>query len=110
MTTVRQSFDDPTTAPQVCGSQWTIWLDRDDPGGHGDDESRALLLHEYPHIMCAQPVAIEARLVDGRPATMSGNNVTMSPEAGLVCRNDIQPHGIRCHDFQVRFLCLENLI
>ena len=41
-------------------------MDRDDPGGEGDDERLILLQHEFPHLLCSNPVAIEARLSDKR--------------------------------------------
>jgi len=46
--------------------QWTTWFDRDDPGGVGDEERLELLQIEYPHLLCRNPVAVEAQLSDGR--------------------------------------------
>jgi len=51
------------------------------------------------------PVAIEAKLKDGRHWTESGNKITMSPTLGLRCKNADQPKGKKCKDFKVRFLC-----
>lgn len=49
-----------------CNPKWTDWLDRDTPEGDGDDESLALHLNENPLKICKTPIAIEARLSDGR--------------------------------------------
>ena len=50
----------------VCGSRWTPWLNRDGAGGDGDEETLPLLQREFPHLLCNNPVAIEAQLSNGR--------------------------------------------
>jgi len=60
---------------KVCGSRWTEWLDRDDPGGDGDEESLSQLRHEFPHMVCANPVAVEARMTDGRYLRMKRSQI-----------------------------------
>merc|ERR1712119_161499 len=62
---------------------------------------------ENPGQICANPIAVEARLADGRPAAASGNKITISPLGGLVCQNCYQPKSVKkCNDFKIRFLCL----
>ena len=59
-------FHDFICSIAVCGSRWTQWLNRDGPGGDGDEETLPLLQSEFPQLLCKNPVAVEARLSDGR--------------------------------------------
>lgn len=91
-----------------CKARWTDWLDRDEPTGTGDDETLPRLLIEHPYMVCKQPVAIDARIADGRLAAESGNVLRkFSEKEGLLCLNEDQPSGKYCEDFKVRFLCLQ---
>ena len=46
---------------------WTEWFDRDDPSGMEDHETLEWIRKENPgKVPCKVPVAIEAKLVDGR--------------------------------------------
>lgn len=82
-------------------ASWTQWLDRDDPGGSGDWESRAA----HPAV-CANPWNFQARRRGTSiPATQTGEIFsTLSANGGLVCRNADQPDGV-CFDYEVRFFC-----
>ncbi|TRY10618.1 hypothetical protein [Shewanella hanedai] len=82
-------------------ASWTQWLDRDDPGGSGDWESRAA----HPAV-CANPWNFQARRRGTTiPATQTGEIFsTLSANGGLVCRNADQPDGV-CFDYEVRFFC-----
>merc|ERR1712202_91009 len=86
---------------------WTQWFDRDDPSATEDHETLEWIKKENPgKVPCKVPVAIEAKLVDGRDYRESGNIITMSPTVGLRCVNAEQkPLSNTCKDFKVRFLC-----
>merc|ERR1712119_239877 len=76
---------------QKCDPTWTKFYNRDRPSGTGDWETLTSLRAENPGQICANPIAVEARLADGRPAAASGNKITISPLGGLVCQNCFQP-------------------
>merc|ERR1712096_252826 len=87
---------------------WTQWFDRDDPDGTEDHETLEWIKKENPgKVPCKEPVAIEAKLVDGRDYRESGNIIKIiSPTIGLRCVNAEQkPLSNTCKDFKVRFLC-----
>lgn len=80
----------------------TEWLDRDNPSGTGDWKTRA----DFPAgSVCANPIGIQARIVGSRiPYQNTGETLIVSPQQGLICRNDAQPDG-SCQDYEVRFFC-----
>lgn len=82
-------------------ASWTQWLNRDDPSGSGDWESRAA----HPAV-CANPWNFQARRRGTTiPASQTGEIFsTFSANGGLVCRNTDQPDGV-CFDYEVRFFC-----
>merc|ERR1712168_208951 len=93
---------------EKCDPVWTKFYNRDRPSGTGDWETLKNLRAENPGEICANPIAVEARLADGRPAAASGNKITISPLGGLVCQNCYQPKNVKkCNDFKIRFLCLK---
>jgi len=84
---------------------WTEWFNRDDPSATEDHETLEWIKKENPgKVPCSVPVAVEAKLVDGRDYTESGNKIHMSPTLGLRCVNAEQISNT-CEDFKVRFLC-----
>jgi len=91
-----------TSFPSVT---WTPWLDRDDPSGNGEGEHLSIFVSEGR--ACANPQAVECRRIsDGMPADQTGEVLTCSTSAGLVCLNADQ--GDRyCDDYEVRFLCAD---
>ncbi|XP_039259400.2 IgGFc-binding protein-like isoform X1 [Styela clava] len=99
-----------TGAPAyTCKTVWTEWFDRDDPDHRGDFELLELL--KLDHKICDRPVSIEARLRNGSAAYTTGQIFrTFDAEKGLACYNSDQRNGEKCGDFNVRFLCLEELV
>ena len=93
-------------APGVVGycpgnrAFWSAWQNSDNPTtGQGDFEPR-------PSSTCAYPIAIQARTVGSQiPYTAAGNVVTISPQAGLICRNALNAANTQCADYEVRFCC-----
>ena len=90
--------------------QWTAWLDRDNPSGNGDYETKA----DFPAgTVCAEPVGIEARIKGTtnvfKPVSASLPEVFshFTADRGLACRNSDQTDGY-CNDYEVRFLCPAN--
>ena len=51
-------------------SQWTNWLDRDNPGGTGDYED--LATHYLQGSVCPEPCGIECQTLSGAPASSTG--------------------------------------
>lgn len=98
------SFDCPPPPPDdpPPSIQWSSWLDRDQPSGTGDWETRTDFT--VAQVGCASPVAIEATTVTGVPWQNTGEVLTVSPSVGLICRNASQPDGV-CQDYRVRFGC-----
>lgn len=87
---------------------WTPWLNRDDPGGTGDFETR----HSFTPSVCASASAIEARVVGSStvytPGSATPDNLHMfSTSDGLACRNADQGSGV-CRNYEVRFFCGSN--
>ena len=72
-------------------------MDRDDPTGDGDYETR----HDYStDQVCENPIAISAQA-----RTSGSSDVThVDLEYGFWCNNDEQTDG-ECADFEVRFCC-----
>ncbi|MFZ6029123.1 MAG: metallophosphoesterase [Chloroflexota bacterium] len=81
------------------GQGWTAWLDRDNPSGDGDWETRA----DFPGV-CAAPLQIDGRTLTGTYWYDTGEKLSVSPGTGLVCRNAEQ-NDKYCLDYKVRFFC-----
>merc|ERR1719198_1383982 len=80
------------------GYEWTQWLDRDDPIGEGDYETR----FSYPQgSVCEDPTAIQAQ------ARTAGSTAFTHVDLayGFWCDNSEQPNGAQCADFEVRYCC-----
>jgi len=60
---------------------------------------------EYANEVCAVPAAVEAYLLDGRDRSVSGNELIIGPQIGLICLNKYQKPDNPCQDFKIRFLC-----
>uniref|UniRef100_F6T5Q7 WxxW domain-containing protein n=1 Tax=Ciona intestinalis TaxID=7719 RepID=F6T5Q7_CIOIN len=84
---------------------WTQFFDNDDPRGFGDFELLSRIKRQNPGRVCSTPVAISARLLDGKPYQEGGNILQLSPSIGLSCFNFQQGRRNRCKDYQVRFCC-----
>ncbi|XP_077974919.1 cartilage intermediate layer protein 2-like [Styela clava] len=82
---------------------WTGWLNLDTPSLLCDCETleRAVATRG----VCTRPTHIEVQLADGRPYTEGGNVVDISLETGFACWNDLQPDGMKCEDYMVRYCC-----
>lgn len=91
--------------PQVEYRQsalWGAWLDRDDPFGDGDWETRAL----FPAgEVCDFPIGIQCETLDGRDYRTTGQVYTCNTTVGGLCRNEEQLDGQPCLDYRVRFRC-----
>ena len=90
--------DGKTQCPEPC--TWTQWYDKDDPASSGDFEERA---SEMPPV-CANPLFVECKTVEGKTLTETGEVVTCTPTDGFLCLNANQPDGT-CLDYMVRFCC-----
>ena len=89
----------PPPAPYI---QWSSWLNRDNPGGTGDWEMLADF--SITQVGCSLPAQIDAQTTSGVSWKNTGENLTVSPDLGLVCRNADQSDG-SCLDYRVRFGC-----
>ncbi|ESO92026.1 hypothetical protein LOTGIDRAFT_121410, partial [Lottia gigantea] len=87
-----------------CNGYWTDFFDRDNPSGSYDYEALSNIQIEYPGKVCANPIGVDARLLNGLHYTTSGEVVTVSPSVGLICKNSDQKDK-RCEDYKVRFCC-----
>ncbi|XP_028296103.1 mucin-5AC-like [Gouania willdenowi] len=95
-------------SPPYCADVpgcWTDWFDRDNPSGSGDWELLKNLHKENPGKICPQPSQIQAQTLSGQNAPAPGdNNVLISPNVGLICKNKDQKDK-KCEDYRVRFRC-----
>jgi hypothetical protein len=96
------------SCPEDCGAPtqtlvWSAWLDRDDPSGTGDWETRADFT--LSQVGCSSPSQIDAKTLTGVAWQNTGEVLTVSPIVGLICRNADQSDGA-CQDYEVRFGCL----
>jgi hypothetical protein len=85
---------------------WTVWLNRDTPGGSGDWETLTDFRAAGVNICNgATPIAIDCRTKSGGIHwTATGEVYSCTPAVGGVCQNSQQPDGA-CLDYEVRFLC-----
>ena len=84
-----------------CSGTWSTWDDRDNPSGTGDWEN-LVDRHDVEQI-CENPIAVEARIVSSQ-IMVTSQNVQLTL-AGLVCKNENQPAGEYCLDYEARFCC-----
>ena len=84
-----------------CLGTWSSWFDRDDPSGTGDYEILSKL-HDNKKL-CDNPIAVEGR-IKGSGETVTTQNVELT-RTGLICRNNKQPVGKHCFDYEARFCC-----
>ena len=93
---------------------WTLWMNSDlrTPNSHGDYETIANLRLTYP--FCEHPADIECRVAptatqpNGTPYDVANQaGVTCDLNHGLVCLDSEQAGGEKCHDYQVRFYCVD---
>jgi hypothetical protein len=86
------------------GGKWSAWSDRDDPDASADYEDLASIRGSVP---CAQPLAIECRVVgdrrDWRRAGQRYSCTLAGPTPGGICLNADNDN--RCLDYEVRYLC-----
>lgn len=87
-----------------CAS-WTGWLDRDNPSGSGDYETRTDFLSsgQLP-TTCTAPGGIECQTTSGTDWSLTGEVYTCNTSVGGACRNSQQPDFF-CLDYRARFLC-----
>lgn len=75
---------------------WTPWLDRDNPGGAGDYETRV----DFPAgTVCSNPTAIKCQAMDGVSCSATDEVVNANPTTGCWCVNGA------CEDYRVQFYC-----
>jgi Mucin-2 protein WxxW repeating region len=89
----------PPPSPYI---RWSGWLNRDTPSGTGDWETLADFLSSQ--VGCSLPAYIDAKTVAGVSWQSTGEQLTVSPDAGLVCRL-VDQSDRDCQDYQVRFGC-----
>ena len=97
---IGDDINDLVTEADLQFASWTQWYDRDNPSGNGDYENRSLQAG-----VCASPSGVECRTVSGLALWQTGEVVTCSANAGLICVNANQPDGDCDYDYKVRFLC-----
>ncbi|XP_078483095.1 LOW QUALITY PROTEIN: salivary peroxidase/catechol oxidase-like [Ciona intestinalis] len=86
-------------------SQWTEWINRDNPAGTVGDTEYLYRARGTPGL-CRIPIAMEARTVDDKTPASDTNDVThMSLRRGFVCLHKDQPSGRKCRDYEVRYKC-----
>ena len=89
----------------VCNGRWTMFYDRDNPGGTGDFETLRELRNQNPGQICNNPIALDARLVGiNTDYTRTEQTLNVNLMIGFWCVNAQQTNG-RCLDYEVRFCC-----
>lgn len=105
------NFVHPITSAVGLCPRWTPWLNRDNPSGTGDFETlREFLQAGRVPQSCGTPSKIECRRRGTSQLVQSGTQVngerfTCDRKVGGYCYNSQQAPGIRCGDYEVRFLC-----
>lgn len=87
---------------------WTAWLNRDNPSGTGDFETLADFRKNGQ--VCTNPKQIQCRLRVSKQLVKTGlvngrEQYVCDVATGGVCDNRRQSPGVRCSDYEVRFLC-----
>ncbi|MBU0667428.1 MAG: hypothetical protein KKC26_08750 [Nanoarchaeota archaeon] len=96
------------TCPSVCENgacvkkellncDWSLWSDRDDPGGNGDFEPITSLCASTPKL-------VECYTTKGESWNDAGEKYTCDLSYGGRCINSQQSDG-RCQDYKVRVCC-----
>lgn len=100
---VRFSCPPTSCTKNLC---WTIYFNRDSPGGTGDWETLTDLRKENPGKICDNPLYIHAVTADTMtPAISTGQKFEIyNPTEGFACRNKNQTSGY-CTNYKVRFVC-----
>ena len=83
--------------------KWTDWLNRDNPSGTGDWETKV----DFPNV-CATPSAIECQTLDGvdwKVANQTG--YICNTQSGGICQNSLTND--TCLDYKVRFCCTSTI-
>jgi hypothetical protein len=94
--------DEDCWVPPPPYIHWSNWLNRDNPTGAGDWETLADFA--ISQVGCSLPAYVEATTLSGVSWNSTGEQLTVSPDVGLICRNEYQPDGY-CLDYRVRFGC-----
>ncbi|KAK6189108.1 hypothetical protein SNE40_005147 [Patella caerulea] len=89
-------------------SEWSKFLDRDDPTGRDDNELLPFQRLRKPEL-CEVSLAIDFRLAGGvRLDYYDDTFAQLSQQFGLLCQNRDQNDN-RCDDYEVRFCCPKHL-
>jgi hypothetical protein len=110
----------PPCWPPPCGGdelcKWTAWVNRDQPSGQGDYETRADLIKEG-QIKCKQPLAAQCRyrsdgalwgsqIANFQSYSAAGPGYRCETITGGWCVNSQTTPKNSCKDSEVRFCCL----
>lgn len=95
--------DDCGAPPPPPYIRWSSWLNRDDPSGMGDWETLADFATSQ--VGCTLPAYVDAQTTSGISWKNTGQVLTVSPDIGLICRNENQSNGA-CLDYRVKFGCV----
>ncbi|ESO93028.1 hypothetical protein LOTGIDRAFT_119892 [Lottia gigantea] len=87
-----------------CKGYWTEFFNRDTPSDDFDLETLFKIRKEYGRRVCREPIGIDARLLNGKDYSTSGEVVVIGPRYGFSCKNENQLDG-KCEDYKVRFCC-----
>ncbi|XP_075046175.1 cartilage intermediate layer protein 2 [Mixophyes fleayi] len=86
-------------------TEWSSWFNVDHPGGDGDYETVEAIRFYYPHRLCLQPIALEARTTEWATPKEKKEVVHSNPKKGFWCINKEQLKGQNCSNYHVRFKC-----
>ncbi|XP_050405893.1 mucin-5B [Patella vulgata] len=95
--------------PSCNNGYWTPFFDRDNPSGDYDYEALSAIQNENPGKVCASPIGVDARLLNGNHYSTSGEIVSVNPNLGLICKNEDQEDR-KCEDYKVRFCCPKEIV
>ena len=80
----------------------------DDPSDKGDYELINTMRYQFPDLICAKPIKIDAKLVGTNlHHPIDGIVAISNVQDGFYCQNIDQPNSRSCLDFEVRFCCPE---
>ena len=96
----------PTTSESSCG--WTAWMNGHSPNSVGELEELTNLRKAFTFCDTADITAVECRDAKSQISSSDAGQTDVICDlkySGLVCRNDQQPSGQPCADYEIRFLC-----
>lgn len=108
--TTRKRTSYPVTCTPTC--RFTVWFNTQSPtfGNDGGEEENIQTIKQSGYKICDKVYNIECRSVANPDLRLEsvGQNVICNLEEGFKCRNSEQRPGIKCLDYEIRYVCCDD--